>query len=322
MNSSKPTTSAAPTTTAGPSPGGDAKGAVLHGFSVDVEDWFHILDCQGAPDPRSWAGQPARVEANTAKILDVLDAHRVRASFYCLGWIADQHPQVIAEIARRGHEIGSHGHLHGLLGHLGRDAFARDLDLSLEALAKAGGGTVKTFRAPGFSLTAAEVPWALPILADRGIDLDASLFLTDRAHGGLRLDRQRPFDLLLADGRKIREVPVVPRRIAGREIAYSGGGYLRLFPWPVLRDSFARAQAQGQPVVAYLHPREVDPDQPRMKLPPLRRFKYYVGLNTVLRKMDLLFSHFRFGTLRQVAEQGLLDPPATLQELTGAGQTT
>lgn len=310
-------TSASPAATPVTTDPSRANGAVLHGFSVDVEDWFHILDCDGAPDPQSWTTQPARVEANTLKILDVLDAHRVHASFYCLGWIAQQHPQVIAEIARRGHEIGTHGHLHGLLAHLGRDAFARDLDLSLEALAKAGGGTVKTFRAPGFSLTAAEVPWALPILADRGIDLDASLFLTDRAHGGLRLDRQRPFDLLLADGRKIREVPVVPRRVMGREIAYSGGGYLRLFPWLMLRDSFARAQAQGQPVVAYLHPREVDPGQPRMALPPLRRFKYYVGLDTVLRKMDLLFTHFRFGTLRQVADQGLLDRPATLRELTG-----
>ncbi len=291
---------------------------VLHGFSVDVEDWFHILDCAGAPDPASWRTQESRVEAATSKLLDLLDRHGVQATFFTLGWVAEHRPQVIREIAKRGHEIGSHSHAHGLLGQLGRDGFARDLDLSLEALQRAGSGPIRCFRAPGFSITAKEVAWALPILADRGIDLDSSLFLSDRAHGGLHFPRSRPFDIELGDGRRIREVPVVPRQLGPRELPFSGGGYLRLLPWLVLRDSFARAEGHGEPVIAYLHPREVDPQQPRMALPPLRRFKYYVGLDSVGPKLEQLLKTFRFGTLRQVAEQTPLDRPATLQELAAA----
>lgn len=299
------------------SPAADTR--VLHGFSIDVEDWFHILDCASAPDPSSWRQQESRVEAATTKLLDLLDRHQVKATFFTLGWVAAHRPQLIGEIARRGHEIGSHSHEHALLGHLGRDAFARDLDLSIEALQRAGAGPIRCFRAPGFSLTSREVRWALPVIAERGIDLDSSLFLSARAHGGLKLARTRPFDIELADGRRIREVPVVPRRVGPKELPFSGGGYLRLLPWLLLRDSFARAQARGEPVIAYLHPREVDPQQPRMVLPPLRRFKYYVGLDSVGPKLEQLLRQFRFGTLRQVAEQTPLDRPATLEELALAG---
>lgn len=288
---------------------------MLHGLSIDVEDWFHILDCEGAPDTASWASLPARVERNTSTILDILDEHGVKATFFCLGWVADAHPQVIAEIVRRGHELGSHSYSHGLVGHLGAEAFARDLDASLEALQRASGQTVRTFRAPGFSMTAAEVGWALPLLASRGIDLDASLFLTRRAHGGLPLDRNGPFDIDLGGQQRLREVPVVPRRIAGRELAFSGGGYLRLLPMWLLRQGFVDAEQHGRGVVAYLHPREIDPDQPRMPLPLWRRFKYYVGLETVRPKLHALLRQFRFGTLRHMAETVPLERPATLADL-------
>lgn len=300
------------------SPGSSGQTRVLHGFSIDVEDWFHILDCAGAPDPGSWRQLESRVEAATQQLLDLLDQHHVKATFFALGWVAEQRPQLIAEIARRGHELGSHSHEHGLVGQLGRDGFARDLDRSIAALQRAGAGPIRCFRAPGFSMTAGEVRWALPILAERGIDVDSSLFLSARAHGGLPLDRARPFDIELGNGKRIREVPLAPRRLGPRELPFSGGGYLRLLPWWLLRDSFARAEARGEPVIAYLHPREIDPQQPRMQLPPLRRFKYYVGLDTVRLKLEKLFGAFRFGTLRQVADQTPLDRPASLDELAAA----
>lgn len=291
---------------------------MLHGFSIDVEDWFHILDCEGAPDTANWTRLESRVERCTLTLLDQLDRHGARATFFSLGWIAEQHPNLIAEIARRGHEVGSHSHLHGLVGPIGPDEFARDLDQSLTALSKAAGRDIRTFRAPGFSITAAEVSWALPILASRGIDQDSSLFLSRRAHGGLPLDRDRPFTVDLGDGRQLLEIPVVPRRLGRVDLAFSGGGYLRLLPLPVLTHSFAEAERRGQPVVAYLHPREVDPSQPRMQLPPWRRFKYYVGLNGVTAKLDALLTRFRFGTLREMAAATPLDRPVTLPELQAA----
>lgn len=288
-----------------------ATAPVLHGFSVDVEDWFHILEYAGAPDPSAWAAQEARVAVGTDRLLALLARHRIRATFFVLGWIAERHPEVVARIAAAGHELGSHGHLHRLVSHLDRDAFARDLDASLEAIERAAGRKAVAFRAPGFSIGPNEM-WALAILVSRGINLDASLFLANRAHGGFRLDRTRPFAIVLPDGRSLTEVPTVPRRLAGHELPFSGGGYLRLLPAWFLAQGFASFEARGDPVVAYLHPREMDPDQPRMALPPLRKFKYYVGLNGVEAKLEALFTRFRFGCLGDVVAATRPDLPLHL----------
>ncbi len=288
---------------------------IVHGLSIDVEDWFHILDCEGSPDTSRWAELPSRVERNTGILLDLFDRHRVKATFFCLGWVAEHFPTVPQEIVRRGHELGSHSHLHGLVGPLGAESFARDLDTSLQALQHATGTTIKCFRAPGFSLTRTEVGWALPLLASRGIDLDSSLFLTDRAHGGLPLGRQDPFTIQLHDGHKLLEVPVIPRRFGNRDLAFSGGGYLRLLPLPLLRASFAEVERQGHGAVCYLHPREIDIDQPRMPLPPQRAFKYYVGLGSVMAKLEALLQQFHFGTLRQMAERNPRDRSISLDNL-------
>ncbi len=281
---------------------------VLHGWSVDVEDWFHVLEYAGAPAIDQWPLQQSRVEAATLRMLDLLDLYGHRATFFCLGWIAVHHPQVIAEIARRGHEIGSHGHSHALVSSLSRDAFARDLDASLEALHRACGQTVKAFRAPGFSI-GDEQTWAFGILASRGIDLDASLFLADRAHGGILLRRERPFELVLAGGQRILEVPIIPLQLAGRSLPFSGGGYLRVLPQPLLMAAFSAFERKGLAVAAYVHPRELDPDQPRLDLPWRRQWKYYVGLEGTVGKIESLFRAYRFAGLRAMAQARPLDPP-------------
>lgn len=280
----------------------------LHGFSVDVEDWFHILDCEGAPDTQSWEGLEDRVAHGTTRVLDLLDKHGHKATFFVLGWVASRHPELIADIVGRGHEIGSHGHTHQLVNSLDRDAFLRDLDRSLDAISKAAGRDVKAFRAPGFSIGPSE-NWALSGLASRGITVDSSLFLSRRAHGGYPLERVRPFVIEFPDGKSLLEVPVVPFSAGGAALPYSGGGYLRLLPTPVLDAFFARADAAAEPAIAYLHPRELDPLQPRMDLPAWRAFKYYVGLRSVDRKLEALFSRYRFGTLSEVASAARLDEP-------------
>ena len=287
----------------------------LHGFSVDVEDWFHILDCDGAPDQGSWARAEDRVAHGTNRFLDLLDRYHHRATFFVLGWVARRHPELIAEIARRGHEVGSHSDSHGLVHALDRDTFAADLDRSLAAIRAATGKDVKAFRAPGFSIGRTET-WAFDVLASRGIELDASLFLATRAHGGFDLDRAGPFELFTPSGRRLVEVPVVPFSVkVGRrrvEVPYSGGGYLRLLPLPALLRLYAAAEARGESVITYLHPRELDPRQPRMDLPPWRAFKYYVGLDSVRDKLKALFERHRFGTLSEVAAQVPLDEPLRL----------
>lgn len=284
---------------------------ITHGWSIDVEDWFHILDEPRAPQPDTWRDQEQRCHLGTLRMLDLLDAHHVKATFFVLGWVAEVAPDLVAQIAERGHDVGSHGHLHQLLPHLGPDGFARDLDRSLAAIQRATGRAVTSFRAPGFSLGPAEI-WALPILAARGITLDASLFLADRAHGGFPLARERPFDIQLPDGRKLLEVPVVPLRLGRRTLAFSGGGYLRLLPATALEIAFRAFEFRGTPAVLYLHPRELDPAQPRLSLPPLRRLKYYVGLDSVTAKVSMLLERFHFATLAQMAALTPRDAPLLL----------
>lgn len=292
---------------------------VTHGWTMDVEDWFHILEYAQAPNPEEWKKLESRVHIGTQRMLDLLDEFSVKGTFFVLGWVAQQVPDLVAEIAQRGHDVGSHGHLHQLVAQQTPDEFARDLDLSLEALSRATKRQVTSFRAPGFSIGPRET-WALPILASRGITHDSSLFLTQRAHGGFPLDRSRPFEIAMPGGRTLLEVPLVPLRLpvnflGKRELAFSGGGYLRLFPQPALRAAFQSMELQKIPAVAYLHPRELDPQQPRMPLPLIRRFKYYVGLDTVTAKTRMLLSHFRFGTLAQVAAHAPRDLPLVLDVL-------
>ncbi len=294
------------------SQGLDARAAAtVHALSIDVEDWFHVLDCAGAPEPASWSGQPSRVEANTRALLQLLDAHGQRATFFVLGWVAEHHPAVVAEIVRHGHEIGSHSYGHALVSSQTPDSFARDLDRSLEALHAAGAPQVRSFRAPGFSIGPDEA-WAFDILASRGVRLDASLFLSRRAHGGWPLARRRPFEIWTPGGAHLLEVPVVPFRLAGRELPWSGGGYLRLLPKALLLTLLRQANHADEPAVVYLHPREIDPAQPRMALPAARSFKYYVGLDGVEDKLRAMFSVARFDTLSAVAAATAKDPPLVL----------
>ena len=297
----------------GEGPGGrDARAAAtVHALSIDVEDWFHVLDCAGAPDPSSWPLQPSRVEANTRALLQLLDAYGQRATFFILGWVAEHHPAVVAEIARHGHEIGSHSYGHALVSSQTPAEFARDLDRSLEALHAAGAPRVECFRAPGFSIGPNEA-WAFDILASRGMRMDASLFLSRRAHGGWPLARRRPFEIWAPGGARLMEVPVVPFRLAGSELPWTGGGYLRLLPKQALLTLLRRASHADEPAVIYLHPREIDPTQPRMALPAARRFKYYVGLDGVEDKLRAMFTAARFDTLSAVADATAKDPPLVL----------
>lgn len=282
--------------------------SLIHGLSVDVEDWFHILESDRAPKPFQWNSLESRVTTSTGRLLDLLDRYSIRATFFFLGWVAQRYPELVAQVAERGHEIGSHGHMHQMVSHLTPDRFARDLDRSLEVISRASGCDVHAYRAPGFSITQDEF-WAFEILASRGIVLDSSLFLGSHAHGGISLRRNRPFELVLPNGRKLIEVPVVPCRLSIWNLPYSGGGYLRLLPTPIVKSLFKVAQRQQLPAIAYLHPRDLDPHQPRMALPFVRSFKYYVGLKTMPQKLEQLFESFCFSCFKDVVQNTRFDKP-------------
>lgn len=280
----------------------------VHGFSVDFEEWFHILQCDRSPKIDQWNDLEQRIDLIGIRLLDFLDLYKIRGTFFILGWVAQRYPELIQEIVRRKHEIGTHGHMHLMVSELSPDEFARDLDTSIMAISKASGCDVHAYRAPGFSISNNQF-WAFEILASRGIYLDSSLFLGCHAHGGYSLKRHKPFPLILSNNDKIIEIPIVPLSLIKINLPFSGGGYLRLLPSQLIILLFKLFEDNELPVITYIHPRELDLEQPKMNLPWFRYYKYYVGINTFSTKLERLFENFAFEPLGDIVNNTCLDRP-------------
>ncbi len=263
-----------------------------HIFTIDVEDWFHISDLENTPLVGTWHTYESRVETNLRTLLDILDGHGVKATCFFLGWIAEKFPALVRETAARGHEVASHGYAHELVYEITPEAFRSDIRRARRLLEDAFGGRVHGYRAPGFSITPATA-WAWDILAEEGYRYDSSLFASRRSFGGdpdaVPTPHVRP-----TESRNIVAMPLRPARAFGRSMIFSGGGYLRLLPTSVitlLSDRLARPEA---PIIYYIHPREIDPEQPRLPMPFTRRFRSYVNLATTRNKLETLFARYRF----------------------------
>lgn len=258
--------------------------------TVDVEDWFHILDVPGAPAAGDWERLPSRVEHNFSRLLDLLSEGRAQATCFFLGWVAERHPHLVREAAGRGHEIASHGYLHRLVYRQGREGFREDAARSRKVLEDITGKAVRGYRSAGFSLTA-EVPWFFDELVGAGYCYDSSLFPALRGHGGIAGSNPAPHWVRCENG-EILEFPITVARVLGRPMCFFGGGYLRLFPYALVRAMGRRVLREGRPVVFYVHPREIDPGHPRMAMNPLRRFKSYVNLGTTEGKISAILRDF------------------------------
>ena len=259
-------------------------------FSIDVEDWFHILDVPAAPDYAEWGTLPSRVERGFTKLLDALSENRAKATCFFLGWVAKKNPHLVREAVSRGHEIASHGFRHELVYTLERSKFAEDAAGSRKALEDMAGTAVTGYRAPGFSVTA-EVPWFFDELIDAGYTYDSSVFPAGRGHGGMNTGDLAPHWIAGKNGR-IMEFPMTVATIFGRRVCFFGGGYLRFFPYRLVRRMAASVAREGRPVIFYIHPRELDPGQPRLPMNPLRRFKSYVNLGGTEQKICAVIRDF------------------------------
>jgi polysaccharide deacetylase family protein (PEP-CTERM system associated) len=261
-------------------------------LTFDVEDWFHILDHREVENSASWAQHPSRVVKNTQRILDVLDARAQKATFFCLGWIAERHPDLIRDILNRGHELGSHSYHHQLAYKQSRKDFTEDLLRSISILEDISGKKITSYRAPGFSITQ-ENPWVFDILIEAGITHDCSIFPTRRAHGGFQGVPARPF-ILERDGGDIKAFPINTFRFAGQDVVFSGGGYFRLLNYHIIRQMMLRSDY----VMTYFHPRDFDVEQPMIPgLGVMRSVKSYIGLNGAMSKLERIIDEFNFQSL-------------------------
>ncbi len=262
-------------------------------FSIDIEDWFHVLDTCAAPIRDDWMKMESRLAANTEVLLTLLDEHQTKATFFVLGWVAENCPRVVKEIADRGHEIASHGYGHGLVYKQSKEEFRTDIRRAAEAIHQACGICPRGYRAPGFSILD-DTLWALDVLVEEGYEYDSSIFPAIRGHGGFPGACHMP--LILPNG--LKEFPISTINVGFGRLAYLGGGYLRLIPGWLIQYWVRRQQDQGMPLILYLHPRDIDDMQPRLKLSLRRRFKTYVGLGRTMTKLDRLLKNFRWMPLR------------------------
>jgi polysaccharide deacetylase family protein (PEP-CTERM system associated) len=275
----------------------------LHALSFDVEEYFQVANLRGAFPRASWDAVPSRLSIGMDRILSALDRHRAGATFFFLGWIAERHPALVRRCLDAGHEVASHGYDHAFLQDLGREGLAQDLAKTERALQAAGAPFPRGFRASTFTLTRATW-WAFDELVARGYRYDSSVHPVRHPVYGVP-DFDPGISRVETEKGSIVEFPVTTWRVLGRNLPVGGGGYFRLLPGFVPRSVLAGLDREGKPAALYLHPWELDPEQPRARAPAFARFRHYVNLGRTLPRLEALLARFRFGSLERVlAEQG------------------
>ena len=282
---------------------GNGDGRVLNAFSVDVEDWFQVSDFEAQVRFEEWDRYESRVVANTRRVLSLLDEFGVKGTFFILTWNAERHPELVEDIASRGHEVATHGYAHRLVYEQGRDLYRQDLERSQQILERITGKRARGYRAPSFSVTAKSM-WALDVMLECGIEYDSSIFPVQDALYGVPGALRFPFVIHSVGERQLVEFPMTTTRVGKRNLPLGGGAYLRVLPYPYMRWGMRRVNKEGQSAVVYLHPWEIDPEHPRLHSRGKRGVSsHYINLRAMEDKLRRLLSDFRFAPVSEVLKQ-------------------
>lgn len=274
--------------------------SMVNAFTVDVEDYFQVSGFEDHVDRTSWGQYESRVVANTQRLLDLLSARGVRGTFFVLGWIARRFPQLVREVHGRGHEIGSHSFWHRLVYRMRPEEFREDLAESRAVLEDTIGEAVRSFRAPSFSITKRSL-WALDVLAEEGFGYDSSIFPIYHDRYGMP-DAEPFLHRAITSTGELWEFPASVARLGRLNIPVSGGGYFRLYPLGLTLRLLAHINRKHrQPFVFYVHPWELDPEQPRLRAGSRGgRFRHYLNLSATRRRLEAVLATFRFAPLSEV----------------------
>ena len=277
-------------------------------LTIDVEDYFQVSAFENCIARDQWERWPRRVAANTDRVLDLLDTHSLKATFFVLGWVAKRHPDLVQRMISRGHEVACHGYAHQRITAMTPDAFQKDIDRARKLLQDISGQPVEGYRAPSYTITARTL-WALDALIDAGFTYDSSIFPIRHDIYGMPGARRFPHRLERPSG-SIREFPPTTLEVSlfGKtaNLPVAGGGYLRLLPVSLIRAAFKRINqegenGQGSPCVLYFHPWEIDPGQPRITGAPLKsRFRHYLNLSRTEAKLASLFGSLSFAPMGSI----------------------
>ena len=272
-----------------------AHAATTHFFTVDVEEYFQVKALESVVSRAEWLTRPSRVAHSIDALLSSLDRHGVSGTFFVLGWLAEHRPEVVRVIAEAGHEIASHGFRHERVTALKPETFREDVQSSKRALEDLIGKAVLGYRAPSFSIVPG-LEWAFDVLIEEGYRYDSSLFPIRRRGYGYPSAPRAPHIIRRSSG-TLAEFPLATTSIFNYPIPAAGGGYLRQFPLAVIRRAFREASVRGEPATFYIHPWEIDPEQPRLPVSALNRVRHYRGLSATLARIESLLDEFSFRTI-------------------------
>ena len=279
---------------------------IQNALTVDVEDYFHVSAFADSIDQNDWGSHSLRVQENTQRLLDLFDEYNCKATFFVLGWVAERTNGLIREIAARGHEVACHGYSHQLVYNQHPDVFREETIRSKKILEDIIQTRVHGYRAASYSITEQSM-WALDILAEAGFDYDSSIFPIRHDRYGMPEAPEHPYRLETASGNCLIEFPLSTMKIFQYRLPVAGGGYFRLYPYWLSRAGLRQINHRQKPFIFYLHPWEIDPDQPRISASWLSRFRHYNNLNKCEPRLRQLLVEFNFGTAKEVLiKQGLL----------------
>jgi polysaccharide deacetylase family protein (PEP-CTERM system associated) len=278
-------------------------------LTFDIEEHFQVAGFDSPLRRREWDSFESRVERNTEELLRLLAMKHVHATFFILGWVAERHRGLVQRIAAEGHEIASHGYAHEMITTQTRDQFREDVGKAKKILEDLVGEQVVGYRAPSFTITNA-TRWALEVLVEVGYRYDSSIFPIFHDRYGIPGADPWCHKVTIPSGEQLWEIPPSTANLVGVRIPVAGGGYFRLIPYSILRWFLHQVENTGHPLVMYLHPWEIDPEQPRMDGPLVSRLRHYTNLNRTSRRLTELLTDFQFAPIREVIGQMNLRAPA------------
>jgi len=265
-------------------------------LTFDIEDWYN---CDFISENFNWDKYECRIYEGVRRLLDELDTRKQKGTFFCLGWLAENHPTIIKEIADRGHEIGCHSYQHELSFRFTPEQFKADTLKTKYLIESVIGKEINVFRAPGFSITEKNT-WAIDCLVEMGFKYDCSVFPAVHDYGGMpHYGKAEPTIIVTKQGSTIKEFPINIHNFYGKNLVFSGGGFFRFFPYCLIK----KWGKQTDYMMTYFHPRDFDEGQPMMKSLPLKRkFKSYVGISGAFRKWQRLLDDFDFINVEEAAK--------------------
>jgi polysaccharide deacetylase family protein (PEP-CTERM system associated) len=290
--------------------------AITHAMTVDVEDYYHVAAFAKVIKPSEWDQWPSRVEANTDKLLQLFADANIKITFFILGWVAERYPELVKRIRSQGHEIASHGYSHQLIYKQTPEIFRAETAKSKQILEDLGQAPVIGYRAASYSITSKSL-WALDILAELGFTWDSSIFPTRHDNYGIPGSPEEPYTIITSNGTHLTEFPLTTAKVFGQAIPAAGGGYFRQYPYALSRWLFERASlGQSKPQIFYLHPWEIDPEQPRVPNASwFSNFRHYTNLQRCMPRLERMISDFQFGTISQSLGSVTINKRLNINEL-------